>query len=165
MMRRGRKRKEPVSPAPEAQPQPARRGRVVQDAPTSVEANADRAKYVTRLAAALAEVSAAQERWLREVEKASETPGTMATEACQARLSEAMVHVGAAAERLRVHPVPFGFEPADQMLARAQLRADAAAKEIEEHAGPMNASRVVLAIRHLDEMSQLLQQAYQLLRA
>lgn len=120
---------------------------------------------MAKLAVALSEVSAAQDKWVQEMEAASTNQDLLQDPACHARLSAAMTSVVSAASHLRIEPVPEGMQRADQMLGRARAEAELAAAGTPDGAGLLSTDAIVAAIQHLDEMSQLLQQAYLLVRA
>lgn len=75
-----------------------------------------------------------------------------------------MSSVVSAAGRLRIEPVPDGMQPADEVLGRACAQAELAAAAKGNGSGILSTAAIVASIRHLDEMSQLLQQAYGLIR-
>ncbi|MFI5266325.1 MAG: hypothetical protein ACHQ7M_03010 [Chloroflexota bacterium] len=144
----------------------AKKTPIVRTAPSAkaVELTAENSDYVAKLAAALSEVSSAQERWVQEIEAASRTPALLQDPDCQARLSAAMTAVISAANHLRIEPVPDSMQAANEILGRARAEAELAAAGKGNGAGVLSTDAIVTSIQHLDEMSQLLQEAYRLIR-
>jgi hypothetical protein len=129
-----------------------------------LELTAENSAYVAKLATALSEVSAAQNAWVQQVETASRNPALLQDAGCQSRLGAAMAEVVSAADGLRIAPVPAGMEAADAMLGRARAEATLAAATPGDGTGMVSTESIVASIQHLDEMSQLLQEAYRLIR-
>ncbi|MFI5270322.1 MAG: hypothetical protein ACHQ7M_23325 [Chloroflexota bacterium] len=109
-------------------------------------------------------MSVAEGKWVEEIETVSHTPALLQDPACQAKLSAAMTSVVSAASHLRIEPVPDGMQAANELLIRARAAAELAAAGKRDTNGALSTDAIVASIQQLDEMSQLLQQAYQLIR-
>ena len=121
-------------------------------------------EYVTKVAAAMTAVSAAQDQWLQEIETVSMNPALLQDPACQAKLTSAMRSVLLASAGLRVEPVPDGMQPAADLLDRARAQAELADPGGNGDTKTLSTDAIVASIQHLDEMGQLLQQAYKVIR-
>jgi hypothetical protein len=125
------------------------------------EASSD---YVGKVAAAMMAVSAAQDKWVQEIETVSANPALLQDPACQAKLTSAMRSVVLASAGLRVEPVPDGMQPAADLLDRARTQAELADPGGNGDSSALSTEAIVASIQHLDEMAQLLQQAYKVIR-
>ena len=125
------------------------------------EASSD---YVGKVAAAMSAVSVAQDKWVQEIETVSRNPALLQDPACQAKLTSAMRSVVLASAGLRVEPVPEGMQPAADLLERARAQATLADPGGNGDAKTLSTEAIVASIQHLDEMGQLLQQAYKVIR-
>lgn len=129
-----------------------------------VDLTLEASDYVTKLAGAMSAVSAAQDKWIQEVETASRNPALLQDPACQAKLGAAIRSVVSAAGGLQIEPVPEGMQAAAELLRRAQVQAELAGAGQRDGGGSLSTAAIVASIGHLDEMGQLLQQAYALIR-
>ena len=109
-------------------------------------------------------VSAAQDTWVQEIETVSANPALLQDPACQAKLTSAMRSVVLASAGLRVEPVPEEMQPAADLLDRARAQAELADPGGNGGSSALSTAAIVASIQHLDEMAQLLQQAYKAIR-
>ncbi len=122
------------------------------------------AEYLGRLADALSRLILAQDSWVNEIDLASRQPAVMQDPQWQARSRASINSMLLAAEALRLEGVPDAMRPVDDMLGRAEREAQAA---FDGYAAAVQGSNVALlleVLRHVDRMSQLIQQAYGLIR-
>jgi len=122
------------------------------------------AEYLGRLAEALSRLILAQDSWVNEIDLASRQPAVMQDPQWQARSRASINSMLLAAEALRLEGVPDAMRPVDDMLGRAEREAQAA---FDGYAAAVQGSNVALlleVLRHVDRMSQLIQQAYGLIR-
>ena len=120
--------------------------------------------YISKLAAAINAVNAAQQTWVDEIDAASQKPALMQDPSWRQRTSAAIERMRGHAQGLRVEPVPEAMHRVDDAMARAQqeavMAADSYAKAMRESDG----NAILTSVRHVDRMSQLIQQAAQLVR-
>ena len=145
-------------------PKTVRRPRTKADPNTAMEPElgAEGSSYVARLASAVAGVSAAQGVWLQEIEAVSLHPELLRDMGYQGRLAAAMSVIVSAAGNLRIEPVPVDMQTADALVVQACTQAGLAAERQRD--GGLSVEAIVDSIRHLDEMSRLLQEAYASIR-
>ena len=131
-------------------------------APSKTKASGaeERDDYVSKLAAAISEVTAAQERWIAEVDAVSVRSGLMEDVTWQVRYHAALESLLEAANRLRVEPVPDEMAAVDETLRRAQAEAHMAADRHDDLSRSANRDSIVAAVRHLEHMGELLMEAH-----
>jgi hypothetical protein len=124
----------------------------------------DASEYVGRLASAIAEVTAAQDLWLSEIDLASRMPAVTRDPQWQARSQAAVKSLLVAANGLRIEPVPETMIAVDNTLGRAQEEAQLATDGYVAAVEEMDTASMLAIVRRVDRMGQFIQQAYALVR-
>jgi hypothetical protein len=120
--------------------------------------------YVGKLAAAIGQVIAAQDRLVQNIDAASREPQLLSDSAWQVGSRSAAEMVRNMADQLRIAPVPEALLPVDDILGRAQEEGRLASEAHTAAITAGNPQKMVATLEHLDRMAQLIEQAHGLLR-
>ncbi|HLY65572.1 MAG TPA: hypothetical protein VKU60_08560, partial [Chloroflexota bacterium] len=120
--------------------------------------------YLTSLTHALNDLISAQNKLVAEIDRASGASGQGENTSERSRTTDALNDLLAAAEGLRIQPVPSGMRQVDEMLDKAGDEARLAADAYMSSLDGSGMQWMLPVLQRLDRMSKLIVQARSLVR-